>query len=323
MRAITCPPFGEAFVLTLTEVATPIPTEEQLLVKVKATALNRADLLQRRGKYPPPPGESNILGLELAGDVVETGSKVTDFKVGDRIFGLVGSGSYAEYAVIDQKMAIAIPEKWSYEEAAAIPEAFLTAFEAILNLGQLKSNETILIHAGGSGVGSAAIQLAKLRGAYIITTISAVEKEKRVQELGADWVINYKMTDFAEEISKKCGVDVILDFIGANYLSRHFTLLNSKGRLICIGLMGGKQTDIDLATILNKQLQIKGLIMRTRSLIDKRTLCMHFKETIWPHFLDGQLYPVIDQYFSWQEAAKAHLYMESNLNVGKIILTID
>lgn len=322
MRAITAREFGEPDVLSITEVPKPVLQPQQLLVKVKAAALNRADLLQRRGKYPPPVGESPILGLEMAGEVAEIGDQVTDYKIGDRVFGLVGSGAYAEYCPIDQKVAWPLPEVFSFVEAAAIPEAFLTANEALFTLGNLQKNEVVLIHAGGSGVGTAAIQLAKNKGATVITTVGSNNKIARVKALGADFVINYNTDDFATLIPTLTShLDVIIDFVGARYLAPHLDLLNHQGRLICVGLMGGTTASILLDQILRKRLQIKGLVMRTRSLPEKRTLAHHFKETLLPLFMQKQIYPVIDKVFPFIEVAAAHQYMENNTNVGKIVLT--
>lgn len=318
MRAIILNQFGGPEVLNISEIEKPIPSEEQLLVEIKATALNRADLLQRRGKYPPPEGESNIPGIEIAGIVVKIGTKVTDFKVGDRIFGLVGSGGYAEYCLIDQKVALPVPDQLNFIEAAAIPEAFLTAMESLFTLGDLQQNETILIHAGASGVGSAAIQLAKQLNAYVYTTIGAYEKIAKVKALGADQVIQYKNEDFANIIKKP--VDIIIDFIGGNYLSRHLNILNIKGRLICVGLMGGTKAEIDLRLVQSKRLQIKGLIMRSRPLQEKREIAAHFKNLWLPLFKNQQLKPVVDSVFSFDQIKKAHNYMESNANVGKIVI---
>jgi putative PIG3 family NAD(P)H quinone oxidoreductase len=320
MRAITCKQAGEPDVLTIVDIPKPTPASTQLLIHVKAAALNRADILQRRGQYAPPPGESEILGLEIAGEVVQVGTAVTHFKLGDRVFGLVGSGGYADYCVIDAQTACFIPEKFSYLEAAAIPEAFLTANEALFTLGNLQPGETVLIHAGGSGVGTAAIQLAKYIGATVYTTIGRNEKINAVKSLGADHVINYKSTDFAAEIQN---VDVIIDFIGASYLAKHLAMLKPSGRLICVGMLGGTRAEINLNVILTKRLQIKGLIMRARTLEDKRAMTYNFNQRWLPLLSTGQLHPIVDSVFAFEEAQKAHAYMESNANIGKIILQVN
>lgn len=311
--------------LELSEIPAPKPNPEQLLIRVHATALNRADLLQRCGKYPPPPGESTILGLEIAGEIVKLGANVQGFQIGQRIFGLVGSGGYAEYACIDQGLAMPIPENFSYVQAAAIPEAFLTANEALFTLGNLNSSETILIHAGASGVGSAAIQLAHQTGATVFTTVSSAEKAAQVTALGANNVINYKEQDFStiiKELTQDKGVNVIIDFIGASYLEKNLASLCDNGRLVCVGLLGGTKAEINLATVLTKRLQIKGLVMRHRSIADKRAITQRFMATQLPLINKGLLQPVIDTVYPLAKAQQAHEHMESNANIGKIILEI-
>jgi tumor protein p53-inducible protein 3 len=242
MRAITFSTPGGPEVLQLTEVPDPTPRPEQLLVRVRATALNRADTLQRRGQYPPPLGESDILGLELAGEVETVGTMTQGFRVGDRVFGLVGGGGYAEKAVIDYRMAMPIPASWSFVEAAAVPEVFFTANETLFTLGQLAPGETVLIHAGASGVGTAGIQMARHIGARVFATTSTPEKVERIIALGADVGINYKTEDFAarvRELTTRAGVELIQDFIGAAYWQRNLQCLKVGGRLVLVGLMGG------------------------------------------------------------------------------------
>lgn len=232
MRAVVCDKIGDADILTISDIPKPIPKPTELLVNVRATALNRADLLQRRGKYSPPPGESNILGLEISGVVTVIGSDVTHFKLGDPVFGLVGSGGYADYCLIDQEVALPIPTKLSFIEAAAIPEAFMTATEALFSLGHLKKDDRVLIHAGGSGIGSAAIQLAKMIGTTVFTTVGSSEKIAKIKKFDPDFIIHYKTSSFADIIKKNKGVDVIMDLIGASYFSDHLDILNLGGRLI-------------------------------------------------------------------------------------------
>lgn len=320
MRAVLCKEPGGPDVLILGEIPQPVPGSEELLIKVHATALNRADLLQRRGKYPPPPGASSILGLEIAGEVVEIGRKVTHFRIGDRVCGLVPGGGYAQYCLIDYQTAFSIPENLSFIEAAAIPEAFLTAQEALFTLGQLQQGEHVLIHAGGSGVGTAAIQLAKYAGSMVYTTVGSEDKLEKVKAMGADVVILYKKQDFTEVIQN--GVDVIIDFVGASYLARHLNILSPCGRLICVGLMGGTQAEVDLEKILRKRLQIKGLIMRTRSIDEKRLMAARFIEKQLPPFEARILKPVIDCIFDLNQIEAAHRYMETNKHVGKIVITV-
>jgi putative PIG3 family NAD(P)H quinone oxidoreductase len=326
MKAITLKEFGAPDVLQISDIPQPLPANGQILVHVKAAGLNRADLLQRRGHYPPPAGESDILGMEIAGNIVAMGADVTGFGIGEKVFGLVASGGYAEYCLIDHLMAMPVPENFNYVEAAAIPEAFLTAQEAVFTLGQLQAGESILIHAGGSGVGSAAIQLARQVGAKIFTTTSVEKKYARIKAFGAHEIFNYKTQDFAAEllcVTDGDGVNVIVDFVGADYFARHLQILKIGGRMTVVGLMGGTKTEIDMSILQRKRLQIKGLAMRTRPLAEKRALTKHFQEKWLPLFLEGKLRPVVDTVFPYTEVKKAHEYMETNSNVGKIILSFE
>ncbi len=325
MKAITRKGDGGPEVLQLSEVSPPQPTETQLLVDVKATALNRADLIQRRGGYPPPPGESEILGLEIAGTVLGMGAAVTGFNEGDRVFGLVGGGGYAEQAVIDFRMAMFMPDEWSFEEAAAVPEVFFTANENIFTLGRLSAGETILIHAGGSGVGTAGIQIAHHVGARVFVTAGTSDKIDNCKALGAIAGINYKHSDFVTEIERLTdgdGVDVVLDFIGAPYLARNLQILKTKGRLLQVGLMGGSATEIDLGMVMRKRLQIIGSVMRPQSLDEKISITQRFVDRWLPEFKKGTLQPVIDSVYPLAQVREAHQYMEANRNFGKIILKI-
>ena len=325
MKAIMRTGDGGPEVLQLADVPSPEPTETQLLVDVKATALNRADLLQRRGTYPPPPGESEILGLEIAGTVSAIGSQVEGFSENDNVFGLVAGGGYAEQTVLDYRMAMVIPDGWRFEEAAAIPEVFFTANENIFTLGRLTAGETILIHAGGSGVGTAGIQIAKHAGARVFATTGTPEKIENCITLGATAAINYKQSDFVAEIERLTdgeGVDVVLDFIGAPYLNRNLQILKVKGRLLQVGLMGGSTTEIDLGVIMRRRLQVIGSVMRPQSLDEKIAITQRFVERWLPELKNGTLRPVIDKVFPLAQACQAHEYMEDNRNFGKIILKI-
>ncbi|MDE0085865.1 MAG: NAD(P)H-quinone oxidoreductase [Candidatus Poribacteria bacterium] len=325
MKAITRNGDGGPEVLQLSEVSPPQLTETQLLVNVKATALNRLDLIQRRGGYPPPPGESEILGLEIAGTVSAMGKSVIGFNEGDRVFGLIGGGGYAEQAVIDYRMAMFIPDGWSFEEAAAVPEVFFTANENIFTLGRLSAGETILIHAGGSGVGTAGIQIACHAGARVFVTAGTSDKIDNCKTLGATAGINYKQSDFVTEIERLTdgdGVDVVLDFIGAPYLARNLHILKTKGRLLQVGLMGGSTTEIDLGIVMRKRLQIIGSVMRSQSLDEKISITQRFVQRWLPALKEGTLQPVIDSVHPLAQVREAHQYMEANRNFGKIILKI-
>ena len=325
MKAIIRTGDGKADVLQLGEIVAPEPTATQLLVDVKATALNRADLIQRSGGYPPPPGESEILGLEIAGTVSAMGDAVTGFAKGDRVFGLVGGGGYAEQTVIDYRMAIPIPNQWTFEHAAAIPEVFFTANENIFTLGELSAGQTILIHAGGSGVGSAGIQMAHHAGARVFVTAGTPEKIEKCKELGAVDGINYKTDDFVTEIEKLTegeGVDTVLDFIGAPYLERNLAILKTKGCLLQVGLIGGAATEINLGTVMRKRLRIIGSVMRPQSLDEKIAITQRFVRRWLPALKAATLRPVIDKVFPLAEARHAHEYMEANRNFGKILLRV-
>lgn len=327
MKAIQIINPGKNSTLKIEDVPTPEPGPKEILVKIKATALNRADLLQRSGNYPPPEGASEILGLEMAGVVEEAGSEANLWGPGDEVFSLLPGGGYAEYCVINEDMAIPIPETLSFEEAAAIPETFFTAFQALTLLGELQEFETVLIHAGGSGVGTSAIQLARhLFNAEIAITAGESHKLETCKELGADFAYNYKEQNFAEEIKKDIGedqVNVIIDFIGEPYWKQNMEVLAMGGRLIYLSFLGGhKVKNLSLAPILRKRLSIMGSTLRNRSDDYKIALTKDFIEDVLPLFEDGVLKPVMDSTFDWRDTEKAHQRMQENKNTGKIVLTI-
>ncbi|MCJ8007782.1 NAD(P)H-quinone oxidoreductase [Lederbergia wuyishanensis] len=312
--------------LFIGETDMPHMGKNDLLIKVKATALNRADLLQKRGLYPPPSGASPILGLEMSGVIEDVGVDVRDWKKGDRVCALLPGGGYAEYAVIPADMAIKIPENLSFEEAAAIPEVFLTAFLNMFWLGKLKKGETILIHAGASGVGTAAIQLAREIGAKVIVTAGTDEKRSFCRSLGADADINYKEGPFLQKVmdeTSRNGVNLIFDFIGAPYWEQNIESLAVDGKLILIGTMGGaKLNDVNLGKLLFKRIQVIGTALRSQSIEKKIALTKDFVEFALPKFKNGQLKPIIDSIWDWDKANDAHLFMEQNKNAGKIVLQI-
>ncbi|CAI8030691.1 Quinone oxidoreductase PIG3 [Geodia barretti] len=326
MKAITFATHGGPDVLRLEDVAEPTPTADELLVRVRASALNRADTMQRRGHYPPPPGESDILGLELAGEVEAIGANASGFKPGDRVFGLVGGGGYAEKACIDYRMAMPIPDGWDFVKAAAVPEVFFTANETLFTLGRLDAGETVLIHAGASGVGTAGIQMARQAGARVLVTVGSEEKVARTEALGAEAGINYKTTDFAArvlELTDGAGVDLVQDFIGAAYWQNNLKCLKTAGRLVLVGLMGGAKVEVDLGLIMRKRLQVIGSVMRSQPLANKIAITERFRSRWLPELESGRLQPLIDTSFPLAEAAAAHQYMEDNRNVGKIMLVMD
>lgn len=325
MKAIIVEKRGGAEQLKMGKWRKPECGENEILVEVKATALNRADILQREGKYPPPVGASPILGLELSGIVEDLGARVFKWKKGDRVFGLIPGGGYAEYAVIHENMAMQIPGNLSFEEAAAIPEVFLTAYQSLIWLGELKAGEFVLIHAGASGVGTAAILLARELGAKIIVTVSS-EKHKICKELGADLTIDYKSQNFKEEVLKftnNYGADVIIDFIGGPYFKHNIESLTRDGRLIQLATLGdGKVEDFDMRQILVKRLKIIGSTLRSRSLDYQIQLTKEFKDFAYEKIKKGIIKPVVDKVFNWKDVAEAHKRMEENKNIGKIILKI-
>jgi len=325
MKAILLPAFGGPEVMQMGEWPTPEPGPQEILVRIKATALNRADTMQRRGTYPPPPGESPIMGLEMAGVVEQIGTKVRRWQVGDSVCGLLGGGGYAEMCVTHEDMVFRLPEKLSFEEGAAIPEVFLTAFQALHWLAKIEAGEQVLIHAGASGVGTAAIQLVQLHQADCMVTASAA-KHATCLALGASHAIDYKKDNFAEvvqEITAGKGVNVILDFIAAPYFQMNLDTLGVEGRLVMLSLIGGiKPKEVNLAPILRKRLQIIGTTLRARSLDYKIALTKDLATKCFPHFESGQLKPIIDSIVPWTEVAAAHQRMEDNLNTGKIVLKV-
>ncbi|MDX5421644.1 MAG: NAD(P)H-quinone oxidoreductase [Hymenobacteraceae bacterium] len=325
MRAILVKEPGGPEQLVLGEYEQPLPNPYELLVKVHATALNRADTLQRQGKYPPPKGASPLLGLEIAGEVVEAGLKCTRFKKGDKVFGLLPGGGYAECAIIHEEMAMPVPQNLSMEEAAAIPEVFLTAYQALAWLGKLQAGERVLIHAGASGVGTAAIQLARAMRAEVLVTASE-QKLEACRKLGASRAINYKEVPFEDEVLAHTngeGVDVIVDFVAGPYFKQNIECLRQDGRLVLLAsLGGGKVEGFDLRQILIKRLQLIGSTLRSRSKEYQIRLTQEMSAFAMPLFADGCMWPVVDSVFNWKDVAAAHRYMEENKNIGKIVLKV-
>lgn len=299
----------------------------ELLIDVKATALNRADLLQKRGLYPPPPGASQILGLEMAGVIAEVGKGVSGWQPGDRVMALLAGGGYAERVTIPAGMAMRIPENLSFAQAAAIPEAFITAYLAVFKLGGLQSGQTVLIHAAASGVGTAAIQLIFQAGARSIVTAGGDKKLNACLALGASAAIDRRDGAFADKVKTLTGgngVNIILDSVGANYWHQNIESLAMDGRIVIIATMsGGKVDEFDLRKILTRRLQVIGTTLRARPLGEKVALTTELANFALPRFADGRLVAVVDKIYNWRDANDAHKYMEENLNIGKIVLTID
>ncbi|MCI4671715.1 MAG: NAD(P)H-quinone oxidoreductase [Bacteroidia bacterium] len=325
MRAIIFDQPGGPEVLKLGEWQDAVADKGELLVKVHASAINRADTLQRRGKYPVPPGASPLLGLEMAGEVIGLGEGVDKWKIGDRVCGLLGGGGHAELVNIHQDMCMAIPKDMSYESAAAIPEVFLTAYQALFWLAEIKKNDHILIHAGASGVGTAAIQLAKLMDAHVFVTASS-PKHDLCRTLGAELCVDYRTQDFHLEVmqqTKRRGVDIIIDFVAGPYFQRNLDSLALDGRMVMLSLLGGGKPDhTDLASILRKRLKIVGSTLRSRTHDYKVELTQGFYKFAWGEFENGHLKPVIDRVMDWSEIVEAHKLMEENKNAGKIVLKV-
>lgn len=327
MKAVLLDGFGGPEVLRIAEVQNPIPAAGQVLIKVAATSVNRPDIVQREGHYPPPAGESEIPGLEVAGVVEETGPGVTACQRGDRVMSLVGGGGYAQYAVAYADHLIPIPATLSFEAAACICESYITAFLNIFVLGGLKDGQVVLAHGGGGGVNTAAIQLCRtlLPNARIAVTASA-GKIERVRQLGADLVIDYQAEDFARALrayTGNKGADVILDHIGAIYLAPNMKSLAVGGTLVIIGIMSGAKAELNLALMMVKRQRIIGSVLRSRSVEEKRDIVARFTATVMPKFSDRSIEPVISQTYALEDVAEAHRTMQQGKHFGKIVLTVD
>ena len=325
MKAIVLREHGGPEVLQFEDVPSPTFGAEDILVSVAATALNRADLLQRMGFYPNPfPSGPEIPGLEFAGTVKAIGERVTSWKVGDKVMGVVSGGAYAEELVLHERQAMAVPTGMSLHDAAAIPEVFITAWDALVVQGGLTSGRWAMVHAGASGVGTAGIQIAKAIGARIIVTCSS-GKVQSCKDLGADVVVDYTSQDFVEEVQKATGgqgVDVILDVIGGDYVERNVASLAVKGRIIQVGVMAGKPLPFNVGLLLGKRASITGTVLRARPLDEKIAITQRFISEMLPLFGSGELKPVIDSSYSIADIAKGHEYMATNGNVGKIVIDI-
>ncbi|MDF0604904.1 NAD(P)H-quinone oxidoreductase [Neisseriaceae bacterium TC5R-5] len=322
MLAIVQDAPGSAASLRQDEVAPPQRGERQLLVKVMAAGINRADLVQREGRYPAPPDASPILGLEVAGIVSEAAAD-SHFKAGDAVFGLIAGGGYAEYALLDEDLAIAKPDWLSWVEAASLPEAWMTAWFNLVEKGQLQAGETILIHAGASGVGAAAIQLAGLLGAHAFASAGSAEKLAFCQQLGAQQVFNYKqLPKFAAQIKEWGGVELILDPVGASYLAENLAALKTDGRLVNIGLMGGARAELNLGMLLMKRIALIGSTLRSQSLAVKARLAQALREHILPALQQERVKIVVDSSYPLAQVQDAHCYIEANHNLGKVVLTL-
>ncbi|MEJ5358309.1 MAG: NAD(P)H-quinone oxidoreductase [Desulfobacterales bacterium] len=325
MRAIVVKPGPRQPRLSWEKVPDPRPGPAEVLLEIHATAVNRADLLQARGRYPPPPGVTEILGLEAAGVVAEVGPAVSGWRPGDRAMALLPGGGYAERAAVPGGLLLPLPEGWSFAQGAAVPEAWITAYLNLCEEAGLKSGETVLIHAGASGVGTAAIQLGAAEGARVFATAGGPEKLAACRGCGAEEAFDYKTQDFAVELKSRTGgrgVDVILDPVGASHLRRNLELLAPRGRIVLIGVMGGSRSEIDLALILGKSLRLIGSRLRPRPLAERVEIVRRFRERILPRFRSGELRPMIDRVLPIPQADSAHDIIRENRNIGKVVLEI-
>jgi len=326
MKAIVLHGFGGPETMAIGEMPLPEPGMGQLRVRVVATSVNRADTVQRRGLYPPPPGESEILGLEVAGVVDAIGDGVGRWQTGDRVMGLVAGGGYAEYALMYAEHAMVIPESLTFEEAAAVPEVYITAFLNLFRIAQVQDGQTVLLHGGGGGVNTAAIQLCRaLRSDCRIAVTASAGKIERVRALGADRVIDYRQQDFVGEIKEftgGSGADVILDHIGASYLAKNLSVLGVGGRLVIIGLMGGAVAEINLGLLMVKRQRVIGSVLRALPVAEKADITNDFVAQVVPLLQRRAIAPLIHRVFPLHAAAQAHEEMESGRHFGKIVLAV-
>jgi putative PIG3 family NAD(P)H quinone oxidoreductase len=322
--AITRP--GGPEVLEPTKLPVPPPGEGEVLVAVAAAGVNRPDVLQRMGGYPPPPGAPETPGLEIAGEVVAVGPGVRRYGIGDRICGLVAGGGYAEFCTVAEANALPIPGDLSMVEAAGLPETFFTVWTNVFTRGRLKRGETLLVHGGSSGIGTTAIMMAKIWGGRVFATAGSADKCRACEALGAERAINYREEDFVEAVlaaTDKRGADVILDMVGGDYVARNFTAAARDGRIVNIAFLQGSKVEINLLPIMLKRLTLTGSTLRIRPVEEKAEIARALEEHMWPHLEAGRIRPVIHQTFPLREAAKAHALMDSGAHIGKIILEVD
>lgn len=307
--------------LTVEDVPRPEASAGEILIRVEASGVNRADLVQRAGFYPAPPGASEILGLEVVGHVEAVGTGTTRFKVGDRVGALLPGGGYADFAVADEGSVLPVPKSMSAADACCFPEAVFTVWANVFDRARLQPGEAFLCHGGTSGIGVIAIQMARLLGASsIFTTAGTAEKCALASSLGADIAINYKAEDFAKVVAQAGGADVILDMVGGDYVARNIQACRPDGRIINIAYMNGFKTEVDFLPVMLKRLSLMATTLRARSAVEKRRLRDALEAKIWPHMLDGMLRPVLDSTFALTDAAAAHARMQSGAHSGKIVL---
>lgn len=323
MNAVVIPQPGPADVLTLAQRPTPAPGSGEVLIRVRAAGVNRADLIQREGKYPAPPGvAADIPGLEVAGVIEAVGDGVTRWRRGDAVCALLAGGGYAEFVAVDGGHCLPVPSGWSFTDAGALPEALFTVWSNVFQRGQLQSDERFLVHGGTSGIGMAAIQLARAFGAHVFATAGSDEKCRACEAAGAERAINYRTEDF-EVVLKEPGVDVILDMIGGEYVAKNLRLLRPEGRLVFINAMKGGKVEFSAHQIMSRRLTITGSTLRSRESAYKSALAADVERNIWPLLEAGKFRANVYQTFPLAQAAAAHRLMESSSHIGKLVLTID
>ena len=316
---------GDPDVLVPVERPTPAPGPDEVLIRVAAAGVNRPDVMQRRGKYPPPPGASDIPGLEVAGTVMTLGAGVQDWRVGDAVCALVSGGGYAEHCVAPAPQCLPVPKGLDLISAAALPETIFTVWTNVFERGRLRSGESILIHGGSSGIGTTAIQLARARGARVLATAGSTDKCRACERLGAERCINYRETDFmiaVRELTNGRGVDVVLDMVGGDYFTRNIDVLAMEGRLVEIATMHGAKGELNIQTIMQRRLTITGSTLRARSVAQKGEIAAALYEHVWPLLESGAVKPIVHATFPLREAAAAHRMMESGAHVGKLVLVV-
>ncbi len=311
---------GPAEALQAVELERPVPGPGEILIKVAAAGVNRPDLLQRMGFYPPPPGAPATLGLEVAGEVVVGAGR---WKAGDKVCALLGGGGYAQYAVVDARHALPIPEGLDLIHAAALPETVFTVFANVFEHGALKAGETLLVHGGTSGIGTTAIAMAKAAGAKVIATGRGADKKAKALALGADIAVDTKAEDFAEVVKAAGGADVVLDMVGASYFDKNLDALNTGGRIVYIASLGGAVLEVPVMKIMQKRAVITGSTLRPRSSDEKARLAAEVERIAWPWVAAGKLKPIVDATFPLADAAKAHAHLEAGEHVGKVVMTVD
>lgn len=324
MKVVDVPQPGGPEALVLTERPVPEPGRGEVLIKVAAAGLNRADVLQRRGFYPSPAGAPSYPGLEVSGTIAALGDGVTEFKVGDPVCALLAGGGYAEYCCVDAGQVLPIPESLDMIQAAALPEAMFTVWSNVFVFGRLQQGESLLVHGGSSGIGVTAIQLAAVRGHMVFATAGSADKCRFCESLGARRAIDYKTEDFVTAIAQETagrGVNVVLDMVGGSYVARNLQVLATEGRLVMIATQGGAKGEIDVTRIMQQRLFVTGSTLRPRSAEFKRAMRDQLLQQVWPLLASGRVRPVVDSVFALAEAGKAHARMESSEHMGKIILT--